>query len=283
MELYILKSPQSFITQFSGNAAIGNRLGALTHPLAGAYSRDPERYFTGFGLGPHSVGHSGLIRLKALILLTYVVALIGALMVGEIRRNKGYRTLLILALIFFLTLSIGDNQKETWYLIHVIPVFTAILAVVVVWCWNKRFVPRWLVAGFVVCFVVLQLGGVLQRIRLDTYHTDYLPAVEFLKTKVNNGQVVMGSAELGFGLNSFDNLIDDSRLGFFSGKRPDFIVVEEVYQSQIDGFEAKHPDLYQYTHSLLTNEYHKIYDHENYQIYARGKAPVGLTSAEKGG
>jgi 4-amino-4-deoxy-L-arabinose transferase-like glycosyltransferase len=277
---YILKSPRLFIAQLSGNATTGNRLGSLKNPLMGLSREITERYFTGFGLGPHSMGHSGPIRLKVIILLTYVVAFLGVLMVGEIRKHRGYRTLLILAAMFFTTLAIWDGQKETWYLIHVIPAYTAILAVWITWCWNKRFAPKWLLVAAVVGFVGLQLGGVLQRIRLDNYHRSYLPAVDFLRSKGNNGQLIMGSSELGFGLGSFDHLVDDSRLGFYSGKKADFIVVEEVYKSQIDAYETKRPDLYRYINSMLTNEYQKIYDHELYQIYARRESQPEQSSAQ---
>jgi hypothetical protein len=82
----------------------------------------------------------------------------------------------------------------------------------------------------------------------------------------------MASAELGFGLGSFNGLLDDPKLGFFSGKRPDFIVVEEVYRSEIDACQTKFPERYKYANKLLSQEYQKIYDHENYQIFARNTA-----------
>lgn len=277
---YILKSPKLFIGQFSGNAATGNRLGALTSPLAGIAREITERYFTGFGLGPHSLGHSGPIRLKALILLAYVVALVGAVLVRDIRTHPGYRRLLILAGLFFVTLCVWDGQKETWYLIHVVPVYTAVLAVWISWCWNKKSVPKWLVLFCVVGFFGLQLGGVAQRIRIDTYRRDYLPAVEFLRNRASAGQQIMGSSELGFGLHTFDGLIDDSRLGFYTGKRPDFIVVEEAYKEQIEGSQTRRPELYRYINSLFSTEYQKVYDHQNYEIYARRKSSTELTSAQ---
>jgi hypothetical protein len=266
---YISKSPDLFLIQFKGNAATGNRLGALTSPLAGLRREITVRYFTAFGLGPHSAGHSGPIRLKVLILLMYVTALLGTLLVSEIRKQKVSRTLLVLGLIFFVTLSIWDGQKETWYLIHVIPIYTAILAIWISWCWQN--VPKWLAVIALCGFLGLQLGGVLLRIRIDNYHRSYLPAVDFLKTNAGNGQLIMGSSELGFGLQSFDHLVDDSRLGFYSGKKPDFVVVEEVYRSQMEADEKQRPEVYRHVSSMLRDEYQKVYDHELYEIYARRK------------
>jgi 4-amino-4-deoxy-L-arabinose transferase-like glycosyltransferase len=266
---YILQSPQLFLTQFRGNATADNRLGALTAPLAGLHREITERYLIGFGLGPHSQGNTGPIRLKALILLAYVVAIVGALLIKDIRSKKSYQALLILAALYFALLTIWDNQKLTWYLIHVIPVYTAILAVFVVWCWRQRFVPRWLLGACMFAFMSLQLGGVLQRIRLDPYHKSFAPAIDFLKKNVQGDQVIMASAELGFGMGNFDHLIDDSRLGFYSGKKPDFIVIEEVYRSEIDSFKNRRPELYQFIQSRLTNDYTKVYDQNLYEIYAR--------------
>ena len=266
---YVLQSPQLFLTQFRGNATADNRLGAITSPLAGLSREITERYLIAFGLGPHSEGSSGPIKLKALILLAYLVALVGALLIKDIRNNKGYRALLILAALYFVLLTIWDNQKLTWYLIHIIPVYTAILAVFVVWCWRNRFVPRWLLAGCMFVFLSLQLGGVLQRIRLNPYQKSFAPATDFLKRNARSDQVIMASAELGFGLGSFDHLIDDSRLGFYSGKKPDFIVIEEVYRSEIDSFKNRRPELYQFIQSRLTNDYNKVYDQNFYEIYAR--------------
>jgi len=266
---YILKSPSLFLAQFKGNATADDRLGTLMAPLAGLRREITERYLIGFGLGPHSVGNSGPIRLKALILLAYVVALVGFVLVKDIRKKKGYQALLILAALYFVVLTIWDGQKLTWYLIHVIPIYTGILAVWVVWCWDTVFVPRWLLAGAMFVFLAIQLGGVLQRIRLDAYHRNFAPAADFLKRNAHGDQVIMASAEIGFGLGNFDHLVDDSRLGFNSGKKPDFIVIEEVYRTEFESYKNRHSDLYQFIQSRLKNEYQKVYDHELYEIYAR--------------
>ena len=118
-------------------------------------------------------------------------------------------------------------------------------------------------------FFGIQLGGVLQRIRLNAYQKSFAPASDFVRKNASGDQMIMGSAELGFGLGNFDHLIDDSRLGFYSGKKPDFIVLEEVYLTEIDSYKDRHPDIYQFIKSRLSNEYQKVYDQENYEIYSR--------------
>lgn len=266
---YVFQNFDLFLAQFKGNATADNRLGSLVAPIAGLRREITERYLIGFGLGPHSVGSSGPVKLKALILLAYVIAVVGALLIKDIRSKKGYKALLILGAIYFVVLTIWDGQKLTWYLIHIIPIYTGLLAVFVLWCWNRRIVPRWLLAAGMFVFFGIQVGGVLQRIRLDAYHKSFAPASDFVRKNASGDQMIMGSAELGFGLGSFDHLIDDSRLGFYSGKKPDFIVLEEVYLTEIDSYKDRHPDIYQFIKSRLSNEYQKVYDQENYEIYAR--------------
>jgi 4-amino-4-deoxy-L-arabinose transferase-like glycosyltransferase len=266
---YIFKSPSLFIDQLKGNATTDNRLGTLTAPLTGLLRELSERYLVGFGLGPHSVGTSAAVRLKALILLAYIVGIVGSLLVRDIRKHKGLRALFVLGAIYFVILTVWDGQKLTWYLVHVIPIYTGILAVLIVWCWKQWAAAEWLLAPAILVFVAIQTGGVLQRIRQDAYHRSFAPAADFLKQRANGGQMIMGSAELGFGLGSFDRLVDDSKLGFYSGKKPDFIVVEEVYRDNFKSIGLRHPDIYQFISSRLANDYTKIYDHEFYEIYAR--------------
>ena len=265
--LYILQSPALFLSQFTGNAASDNRLAALTSPFRTIAREITERYFVAFGLGPHSVGHSGLIKLKAVILLIYVIAIIGFISTKELRKDRNARALLILTGIFFLVMSLWDGQKLTWYLIHIIPLFTGIVAV----CLNhlRQRGPVMRVAfGLVVLGIsVFQIGAVLMRARVNSYRDSYLPAVAFLKSQMHPDSLIMGSAELGFGLNSFDQVIDDSRLGFASGKKPTFIVVEEVYTTEFEGLKTKYPEIYRFIGNRLSKEYELAYDHEFYQIY----------------
>lgn len=266
---YILQSPHLFLAQFKGNATADNRLGSLTSPITALRREITERYLIAFGLGPHSVGSSGPVQLKAVVLLAYVIAVVGALLIKDIRSKKGYKALLILLAMYFVVLTIWDGQKLTWYLIHIIPIYTALLAVFVLWCWDRRIVPRWLLALGMFAVLSVQLGGVLLRARLDAYHKSFIPASEFLKQNARRDQLIMGSAELGFGLGSFDQVIDDSRFGFYSGKKPDFIVIEEVYQSEIDSYKNRHPDIYEFIKTRLANDYQKVYDQNHYEIYAR--------------
>ena len=78
----------------------------------------------------------------------------------------------------------------------------------------------------------------------------------------------MGSAELGLELGFGRNLIDDVRLGYLSGKTPDYIVVEETYQRSFDIYRMNEPQLYLHIHEALHGKSEVVYDHNYYKIYA---------------
>ena len=267
--LYILKDPSSFITQFTINTTMNDRMGGFKAPWIAFVNEFTLRYGRAFGLGTHSTGHTGPIFLKSLILLAYAVALFGALITRSIRQHAGYRALLFLIAIYFVLLTILDGQKETPYLIHIIPFYAAILAAWIRWCWTNRSVPVSVIALCFVSLLTLQIGGILYRMKLNTYRNLYLPAVSFLNQHSNPSTRIIGAASLDFGLNFPDDLVDDVRLGYVSGKRPDFIVVGDEYEVSYKEYQIKQPELYRYLNGLLTEEYRLVYDNPAFKIYAR--------------
>ena len=273
--LYILQRPDLFASQFAGNATAGGngggRLDGLLAPWQAFYREITLRYFVAFGMGGHSAGHSSLAKLKVFMLLTYVVGIVGAVAVRSIRNHRGYRVILLLTGINFLLLTLFDGQKLAWYLVHTIPLFAALLAIFVHWLWTSTRVPRWAIALPLVLFAMLQIGGAAQRIRQREYQNTYAPAVSFLKANAPPSAMVMGSTELAFALGFESNLVDDVRLGYYTGKRPDFIVVEEIYEDAFIGMNEQNQDVYRHINDVIANEFHPVYDHGHYKIYARNE------------
>ena len=271
--LYILQSPPLFVSQFIGNATAGTnyvgRLDGLTSPLDALKREITLRYLVAFGMGGHSAGTSSLASLKMLLLLTYLVGIIGATFTRSIRTHRGFRALLYLTGIYFLILTLVDGQKLSWYLVHMIPLFAALLAVFVMWLWTSTRVPRWLIVAPLALFFSIQLGGTLLKIKQNTYRRSYLPAVSFLKTNANRSSLIMGSTELAFELGFDANLVDDVRLGYYTGKQPDFIVVDEIYEDAFKGVGTQDLVVYQHVRDTLAKKYHPVYDHAYYKIYAR--------------
>ncbi|HEX8130453.1 MAG TPA: glycosyltransferase family 39 protein [Pyrinomonadaceae bacterium] len=267
---YILQAPSDFVAQFTANASTGGRMSGLTSPLAAIKNEITSRYLTAFGLGAHLPGTRGPVWLKSLILLAYVVALAGCLSVRSIRVHRGYRALLILAGIFFVVLTFFDGQKLSFYLVHIVPLYTALLAAFIYWCYSTRFVPAWALALAVCGLLVVQTGGILYRMKLDTYHKSYLAAVTFLKANSNSDTQVMGSAVLGFEF-GYDRVLDDVRFGFRTGKRPHYLVINDVYEDAINHYRAggEGEELARHMNDLLTREYELVYDENLYRIYFR--------------
>ena len=105
--------------------------------------------------------------------------------------------------------------------------------------------------------------------RRDSYHKSYLPAVAFLNRNSNPNTMITGTAELSFGLAFYDSLSDDKYIGYYSGRRPDMIVIDSRYEEEHEGVRIKQPEIYRHIQDLLAREYLKVYDQTPYRIYAR--------------
>src|SRR5436853_2442867 len=276
--LYILQDPAVFAIQFKANATTGGRLQGLKAPWLGFIHEFTERYRTAFGLGDQSPGHSAIAKLKALILVAYFAGIIGAFSTRRIRQARGLRALLLLTTIYFVIMAVLDGQKLAWYLVHIVPLYTALLATWLTDCWKNAVLPRWVMATAVGALLLLQAGRIVQRMRANEYQTTYAPAVSFLKSHMQPSTLIMGSAELGFALGFDAHLVDDSFLGYFSGRRADFIVVDEIYALSFQGSQVERPAIYAHINKLLHEDYQLVYDQALYRIYARAERPLAKVS-----
>jgi len=265
--LYIREDPAAFLAQFTGNMRSGGRLSYLSAPWAGVWNDLVVRYLGYFGLSP---GLTALSRLKLVIPLVHAAGLAGLLSVAALRRQAGYRALLAVAALHFGMLSVYDGQKLPYYLIHTVPLLDAILAVWIVSAWTKSSIPRALLGALLAAFLGVQILTSVQRIKQNPYRTSYLPAVSFLQENAGQPALIMGSAALDFGLGFEGTAIDDPRLGYHSGKSPDFIVVGDVdYVEYFRGYQTDEPAVYRYIVDRLAKEYRPVYNQAGHTIYAR--------------
>lgn len=270
--LYVRQSPGDFLAQFGANASTGDRLLALRAPWKSLWLEVTNRYLAGFGLGPHSAGHFGPIFLKSLVLIAYLTAILASLLVRRLRRRPGVKIILGLTVIYMLVLAFIDSTKQFDYILHVIPLFAILLGLLVAWCWTERIIPRACLVAGVLGMLALQVGGIVYKIKLNTYRNSYLEAVRFLKEHAGDRAYIIGSSDLGFDLGfSGQRFRDDSRLGYFSGRKADFIVVEESYQVAFEGHRLHRPAVDQYVRKLLAGDYIVVYDRNHYKIYRQRK------------
>lgn len=272
---YIAQDPSAFVSQYGYQIATRSEI--LTAPWMAVRDELVKRYLTNMGLGGHSPGSYGPHFLKSLIFGAYAAGIAGLLAIPSLCRNSASRVLLGLIGIYFLFYTFLEGTKAAYYFIYLVYPYTAALVVFVRWCWQNSVRTRPLVALGLAGMFVVQLGGVVYRIRRDPYHREYLPAVDFLRARVQPGDLIMGSNELGFTIGFRSNFVDDHLLGLETGKRADFIFVEEIYQGRFDTVHLKNPAQFIRLQDRLS-QYQVIYDAKNYQVLAlrpefKGAAP----------
>lgn len=266
--VYIEQNPDLFYIQFGGNAS--DRWGFFSAPLTGFWQEICLRYLYNFGIGEGLSGGGG--QIKILILLSYLFSILGGLVVKSLRKDKFIRFILIITGQEFLMLAFLDSMKQSYYLIHIVPTLSVILAVWINWLWSKTRVTKALSIGFLAVVLFVNLGVNLVRVKRDEYHAYYLPFGQLLNQKVGSSDLVMGSAELWFAIEKKENLLDDYRLGYMTGKRANFIVVDAPrYKDWISSLESREPQTYTYIQRMLNDEFKLVYENNIYQLYGRAK------------
>ena len=269
--LYILQDPQAFKDQFIDNALMGGRMSGFSSPFSGFIREFTERYPHAFGLQANSGGHSGPIFLKSLILIGYALGVLGVLFTKELRQNRNYRALLVLTAIYFVWMALMDGQKQTYYIIQIVPFYLIMLAIWINWLWRRHFLPRSLIALGVCGLLLLGIGGMSLRIKQNTYGNFYQPMIAFLKQNSTENDLIMGGAELGFGLGFPKNHIADGRFGLNTGKRPKFIMYDSAVENSFADSKIHFPEFYEYFPRLLNEEYRVAYENDAFKIYERRK------------
>jgi len=270
---YILQSPSDFLPQFAGNAS--GRMELLQAPATVLWREIEQRYLTPYGL---SAGMSIAARLKGIVLVIYSIGLLAACADKRIRNDRGLRVLLILAAGNLIGLTLLDSFGIGWYLIYIIPLAIALVAALANAWWRSGRGPRAAVALTLGLLIVVQLTVSISRIARNS-RSDFLAASDFLRSRLNGYRLVMASAEFGIPLRFDKRLIDDFRLGYRSGKRPDLIVMDTprycLWTALLRNQDAGN---YRYIQDLLAS-YRVVYDHGAYRMYERPRAVSAETAS----
>jgi hypothetical protein len=260
---YILEDPQSAFIQLSGNGA--GRWAGLTHPFAAIRTEFEMRYLPLFGFSDVAGAAS---RLKVLNLAAYMAAFFGGIFSPRFRAKKGYQAILMLTGIMVMALTFLESLKFHYYFIYVVPFYTALVAIWAHDFWHRKTIPRWAIAGAVCCLAAVQLIVVVNRIRKNPYRTAYEPVISYLKANGNQNKSILGVAELGYGLGYEGAFKDDLVLGYYSGKKPDYIVAMDNYEDIIRGLVKEEPGVNTFILNRLTNEYRRVLTTSAYVVYA---------------
>jgi hypothetical protein len=261
---YILKAPDFFKIQLLGNAA--GRQSAFTAPWW-TLKREFVRYRDGFGFAPWS---KGLAHLSVVELLAFLGGIAACATDGTLRRrNPGSRRVVVIVVTLCLFLWLFEGLKPVNYLVHVVPWFSATLAVAMADCWTGRRGPRLVPVAVLGLVFFLDAVSVAVPAMRDKYHKEFLPAARYLEQNSSPSDLIMGTAELGFAIGFDRNLLDDIMLGTTTGKSARFIVMDGRYQDYLQSIRITAPAAYERAARQLDEKYEKVYDEAAFQIYRR--------------
>lgn len=267
--IWVLQDTEAFKNQFIDNALMGGRMSGMSSPLSNIIREFTEHYPHAYGLGQNSGGHSGPIWLKSFILIGYIVGIVGSFLIKELRQSSNWRLLMVVTLAYFLIMAIIDGQKQTTYLIHIVPLYIVMLAGVTVTLWRQSKGPRVVIALAILALIALPAGGMLLKIKQNTRGNFYDPMIEHLRTNMGSNDYVMGGSDLAFGLGFEANLIADGRYGYYTGKRPRFVVCDSATELTWQSSQKFFPEFYEYFPRMLRDEYRLAYENDAYKIYER--------------
>jgi len=266
---YILQDIPDFKAQILGNT--GHRVG-LFHPVQSIIDEIQVRYMAAYGLASYLPGHAPpFVRVKAIALLGYLAGVAGCLLTPSIREQAGFRVLLMLTGVHFLFFTLYEGMKFNYYLVHMLPFYLSLLAVFVYYLWSRRPVLKLAVAGGVAVIVAVGVGGALMRVHVNDMGNAYDPAVAFVKQHAGPNDLIFASSSFGFGYGFRPNLVDDISFGLFSGWRPRFIVMEEIYEGNAQLSQINAPAVDAHYRKLMA-DYRVVYNNGSYKVLERSTA-----------
>jgi len=272
--LYILQAPTQFARQILGNVGgIGteftgvNRLAGVMS-LRGAWWGLKAEYSLRYGVafGRYATSVAGRTQLFALLI--YTVGVAGCLLTPSLRKHRGYRALLGVGLLEYVTMALLDGFKSSGYLTHTLPLAGALLAIYVHFLFSQVRRVRPVAVAALVLFSAVQVTALWQSFKVAPERWDYENAVAFL-TRSGSPRGIIAAGEFAFALGFDSGMIDDWRLGYFSGRRPPFIVANIIYSGWLEHSATIDPAIHAYMLKLLREEYKAVFHNPNYTIYQR--------------
>ncbi len=266
--IYILQAPSLFLAQFTGNVSGvagefkgANRWGELASPLRALSREYLLRYIHNFGY----FGTAMAERIALLALAIYTVAIAACLAIPSIRRHPGYRLLLLLGAFFYLSMAWFDGLKNWFYLSHTIPMCAALLAVAVDWCYRHvrrpglRSPATWALAATMGAFLAAQALSTVYALQHQPGRERYEKLAAYLRTHGAKPSQVIGPSSLAFYLGFDSGFVHDYRLGYYSGRRPEFIVTSNSYTLWQQQAATTEPEAHRYVKEILETKYRAVF------------------------
>ncbi len=254
--LYILQAPSVFLAQTKGNT--GYRITSGWGLLRNLLNDFSTRY-----LGYYLTGLVGLNKLKVASLIFALIGVAGVAFTRQLRLSAVGKTLLALSAIGYCGVALIDNQKIPGYFMYSLPFMVACGGVWIYYCWRAGGRKR-LAIALLPLTALVGAGGFLYKIHQNEYKSLYTPVIAAIKSNTKPTEIVMGGAELAFGLGFTDRLIDDRFLGHKSGITPQIYVVNPYYGLSGPAGE--------FAQNKLRTSYHLIFTNQMYAVYLRNAA-----------
>lgn len=255
---YIAQDPASFTTQFG--ATLGKRASGGVAVWELPWRELQDRWLPTYGFG------AGIAAWKLLALGGYMGALL--LTLARWRQvDRGVKLLAGLALLAMTALGLLDSYRQHPYTVYALAPLAALAA------WQVARAPQWLwvAAGLV---LAIEAGSSVRLLLQDRRATQYEPAVAYVRQQNPERLPMAGSSELGFGLGFDGALRDDFRLGYCSGRQPEWIIASEAYRDGWRRMERVEPEAGRYVANLLRERYEIVREDPVYTIYRRKARPV---------
>ena len=265
--IYALEDLPTFLRQLSGNVsglageATGTtRFDGLAHPLSALRRELLDRYLSSF------IGTSWTnpYRAEFLVLLAYLGGAIVALLDRRIRRQKATRLLLPLCGLYFVSMWLLEGLKQRVYMVYTLPLFAGLAAL---WIWNWTEGRRFFRAAIVTAILGVQFLAIGIGFRENQYRNEYLSAAAYMQQHGRPASLIMGPGQLVFEFGFDGRFVDDVRLGYFSGKTPEFYVSDPWYDDWLEHSKTREPAVYRHVSTTLAERYHEVFRNAGYKIY----------------
>ncbi len=264
--IYVFQDPAAWRDQLRVNGTNG-RWAATLNPFRLVWDEITQRYLVAYGFVTGK-----LALLKSISLISFIAGFAGIAAAPGLRRTRPVRILLLLSAVFF-GIQCVFNQKLSYYLVHVIPLYIALFSFWFVWVWDRRPELRWPLSAWLAVLLCVPAAGILLRAEQRSYYAAEKPMLQFLQTKAAGARSIVGSAALLYDMGFDDRLTDDFLLGTSRGSKPDVIVVTPIYDQYFQTWAASDPARFKAVTARLA-EYVKAYDADGYRIYVRDAALI---------
>jgi len=188
------------------------------------------------------------MRAKILLLVVHAAAFLGFLLTPALRRERKHQALLCYGFACMSILTFLEGWRWYIYLVHALPVYCAVLAVWAGWLYDRGGRYRAVVSASLALFVLYSAATVIYRARLDDYHRVYVATLDYLRTHVQPGDLVMGSAEFGPGLGFREHVLVDRHLGYRNHLEARWIVLDAPFRERS---ESTAPEIFHHLERTL--------------------------------